>query len=1032
MPPPYRDTSQTSCDAKVQLMTSWTRSSPEATGRLGVGAAFLKGSQKQLRIPTDGVSAHTHGLFLGIIAALKEIRADKSFEIELPHALLCYCFFDEARDAKPANRGFGYGETPLNYKVTISKKRWSAMIGALRAVNSAVKTGAVEVSCANPATEKDSFVPEKVLDRVDELMQKRFSKKSATVLNFLSDCGRYFSREMTLQRPAGVVAAKRRDAAKVGAFVMQRGHADNADLLEVRFAAWFDEGRGGQRTHLAGLDRVRDISLFELLCLHLWSRKLEDEQCSLPRTGAPGTTTTTNTTHQEDRHARFWSPEILSDHDPGVFWNCVRYCGVSNDPSMGGTSSPFSAKTGWARSLFNTGAKESHDFAHKLAVDVANVFKRDLTFLSPSEAQEIALQVTYAIADVLPKLPGFERSKFQGAIALVAPEAEKGSDLSQRWQERDLLRRKLEAAKTASPELRKFFELSEKLGPDAALAAIPEAQREDFAKFITELTGVSDDRPQGGGSGAGGNVLGNKRGVSGPAAVVALNGQQKSCWKCKNVIFLSEEHQSAGVDEIDPSCVCPKCKVATYCCSLHLSQHAAEHFDECVVLRDEEPEDEGGTSARAAEIRAKLVACMVLPADPEVKPYVRYLPRDVRLAIPKIKQLVGSEVLEQLTPYRGFTNPAHMPFPQRCDHDHSFNNAQAVLIQGSWGEKLAGQEVEIEGLTSVAGKALNGKRGCKLTGVRAINKSVLRWCVAVPDGAGEKALNGANLKSAGSVGCAASKNMPRQNMRASCIATPLSMGGAAGGATTTPGIPAGLINAFYVDGSEERGGRSTELGVRCRGDVIAVRVQNGLLQPLLVPRRDEGSNSVLAGDAANSLLVANSEAVLADFDQPLYSKTWGIFSYVALGAGRSASGSIFADDERGRAMLTQSNRMMMDAFEGRGTRNAPAGATGHGASSLDGASLAAGLTAATQKVREQDNMGFEDPEQEPESLVGKRVRVTNLENQQHYNGLMGKVVRQDPESGRFLVEVEYDGEPKTLNLRKDKLMMGGGPLGAEF
>ena len=48
------------------------------------------------------------------------------------------------------------------------------------------------------------------------------------------------------------------------------------------------------------------------------------------------------------------------------------------------------------------------------------------------------------------------------------------------------------------------------------------------------------------------------------------------------------------------------------------------------------------------------------------------------------------------------------------------------------------------------------------------------------------------------------------------------------------GIPAGLINAFYVDGSEESG-RSTELGVRCRGDVIAVRVQNGLLQPLLVP-----------------------------------------------------------------------------------------------------------------------------------------------------------------------------------------------------
>ena len=108
------------------------------------------------------------------------------------------------------------------------------------------------------------------------------------------------------------------------------------------------------------------------------------------------------------------------------------------------------------------------------------------------------------------------------------------------------------------------------------------------------------------------------------------------------------------------------------------------------------------------------------------------------------------------------------------------------------------------------------------------------------------------------------------------------------------------------------------------------------------------------------------------------------------------------------------------------SNNARAGAAGNKGApkTIDAASLAAGLKVAADKVRELEHQGLDDPEQEPEALIGQFVRVTNLENQQHYNGLRGKVLEQIPTTGRWVVEVEYEGQVKQLKLRKDCLLRG--------
>ena len=68
-------------------------------------------------------------------------------------------------------------------------------------------------------------------------------------------------------------------------------------------------------------------------------------------------------------------------------------------------------------------------------------------------------------------------------------------------------------------------------------------------------------------------------------------------------------------------------------------------------------------------------------------------------------------------------------------------------------------------------------------------------------------------------------------------------------------------------------------------------------------------------------------------------------------------------------------------------------------------------------VVDEDSQNHREPE------IGELVRVTDLGNQQHYNGLWGKVLRFDPNKNRYVVAVEYEGEGKQLNLRKNNISM---------
>ena len=115
------------------------------------------------------------------------------------------------------------------------------------------------------------------------------------------------------------------------------------------------------------------------------------------------------------------------------------------------------------------------------------------------------------------------------------------------------------------------------------------------------------------------------------------------------------------------------------------------------------------------------------------------------------------------------------------------------------------------------------------------------------------------------------------------------------------------------------------------------------------------------------------------------------------------------------------NEQIMSSMSGGGRSGASNGSTSRnlpasGGPRFDFASMASQIAANAPNIREE---GVVDPEQEPDSIVGKYVRITNLEAQQQYNGLQGRVLKApvDERTGRYTVEVEYQGERKKLNLR---------------
>jgi len=1136
-------------------MSSWTRSAPQATGRLGVGMCPLKGITprdfdilKDGHIPTDDIVMHTHALLLGMIKALKLLAEKphlkkKSVEIEFSNSVIPRWFYEKARDCKPTNRGFGYGEIEnYNYVTTVTKERSKKLFETLR--------------------KQKSFIPERVLSELEDLFDARLEKgENSTKLSFLSDCGRYFSRDMTLTAAPGVVAKGRYDAVQSGAYVMFRSNGENTDLLEVRWAQFCD------KVPTCAFDRLRDYSIFEIKCLYDVTRDFESKQ----------------------EFTDFWDPLKLADHDVNLFWSCVRY-GNEWCNFLCETDATIHHQETWSQLLFGQKniSKQSEsesesqlggwEISRKFSLDLyrktgligntSNLNRNSndpgtpLDYLSPKESVTIIKKLLLGgdiLHEMMEKHPLYDdKSKSKSlkdkpAIKILKNLSEKGDETEEEMQKREMKRELFQAAMKKSPDLKRIFDRMETEGP-GVLDSLSEKQKKELEKVFSALGIDSEDEEE---EKRFANAQEDKR-------QMRLFGQQQSCWKCNNVIYDSEadrtmhskKNPEGNLFAKDETCMvfrCPKCEVATYCCDLHLKQHQEEHANECRLLSIDNDTQE--PEAEVSDPSADLVSVLVLPGDDSIKPYIRYIPKEPGLAVAKLKKLLKSDDLEQVTPYRGFqpswdrNSNRIFKFPSGND-EGTLLNSDVVLIQRDFGKDLKGRAVEIKGLSSAAGQKLNGRKSCYLTGQRTASwreKPMPRYGVYIPstetderkcsDLAGKcgevKALSGGNLRlDSKTVNLQACGSISSANKRASCIATPLffsepsghrdldllrqhlstTMADAANGAGKTESerkkdldglishIKAftngeGTTNLFCVDPqpSDKKSiinDDEFELGVRCRGDVIAVRLAHGtgftaggLLKETKIGVEPDEEDSTLAveSDSTNAkklmtneiefkklskqstFMAPNPKAVLTSFSTDLYKKTWGIFSIMdtQMPGSRVQMGTMFPDNEQAQEHLANMINSRFDSLEssGGGSKSGSSTVSGStlsssikskgkkssrsgGSGSKSGSSSASSAQSSTdfklqdplglkkaeeeiKKLRAQQQASgtlLEDPDPEPENIIGEKVRITGLQNKQHYNGLSGIVKKEiDETSGKY--EVEISSENKVLVLKRENLLI---------
>ena len=80
--------------AKVQIMSSWTRTSPGAVGTMGAGCAFITGGggmKDGVPLPS-GVTSHTHALLFAAAGVLSRFPPTEDLEIEITHRMLVSIF----------------------------------------------------------------------------------------------------------------------------------------------------------------------------------------------------------------------------------------------------------------------------------------------------------------------------------------------------------------------------------------------------------------------------------------------------------------------------------------------------------------------------------------------------------------------------------------------------------------------------------------------------------------------------------------------------------------------------------------------------------------------------------------------------------------------------------------------------------------------------------------------------------------------------------------------------------------------------
>ncbi len=447
------------------------------------------------------------------------------------------------------------------------------------------------------------------------------------------------------------------------------------------------------------------------------------------------------------------------------------------------------------------------------------------------------------------------------------------------------------------------------------------------------------------------------------------------------------------------------------------------------------------------------------------------------------------------------------------------------MIQKDEGSsKLAGREVEIKGLTSKQGALLNGKKGCYLTGTRTggwTNKPMIRYGVWIPndedDGGGEiKSLPGGNLKLLGTKTKKKNDTSTQQlllspaNNRASCINTPLGFSELSGkrdidmilenmskkstkksnkeemekvktsildfiGFSTAKSYQElqaqSFRNFFCIDpdnintsGSDNHiNDDKYELGVRCRGDVIVIRLLHnsgmkggGLLKEMKIQDEhgeepeseqiddDEGGNIIGKKKNCKRLTYfgpnTTSNCKLIDFTHDLYKKTWGIFTMMGspFPGLRVQMGTIMPDNPQAQehlaGILSSSTTVTNSTNTSTTTNNNYSPPSRRTRSTLNALEKAKSEVEKLKRKQELSETLLEDPDPEPENIIGKTISIIGLKNQQHYNGKKGKVLKQIIQEGghgggeevqKYEIQLlsDDDNSNKILRLKKDNLQI---------
>lgn len=252
-----------------------------------------------------------------------------------------------------------------------------------------------------------------------------------------------------------------------------------------------------------------------------------------------------------------------------------------------------------------------------------------------------------------------------------------------------------------------------------------------------------------------------------------------------------------------------------------------------------------------------------------------------------------------------------------------------------------------------------------------------------------KLLQGSNLALANKA--TLGRSIAPQNCRASCICTPYD----------------GAQLCFHAEAP-----RRPKMGVRCRGDVIAIRTAGG---PLF--------------KVENGKMVVNKQCKVLAYNRAMYDQIWGQFMMMLMGAQEAGGldgphmciGMTFPLNDWGQALASQ----MAGAI---GKMNEPKAAHNSNVFLPPERELRAAAANARAHVQ---NAGVAEPDAEPESIIGKEAILQGLSQEgKKYNGKLGKVMSKAPKKEgdkgpRYVVKV-YMGARKAdkeISAKKENLVV---------